>query len=99
MPRYIDANKEKDAYDLFAVEYEKDLKRKDELLLESGFILFCEKFYGEEWEYNTVRIDIENSDFVFEYDFFEGQEVEYLYSITDTEIKYYMIEKFKEKNK
>ena len=95
MKRY---NKEKDAYDLFAEEYEKDLK-KGGSALDSGMILFCERYPGEEWEYNTVRIDIEDSDFVFEDDFFEGQEVEYLYSITDTEIKYYMIEKFKEQNK
>ena len=87
---------EKDVYTLFAEKYENDLKKAGSAF-ESGFILFCERFYGEKWEFNIERICVENSDLIFENDFFEGQECEYISSITDIEIKQYMIEKFKEK--
>lgn len=58
--------------------------------MDSGIILYSEKWPGDrDPVYSIVRIEYDRTEdsFVFEYDFYEGQECQYIRSLTDTEIQ------------
>lgn len=79
----------KDKYEMFGDIYELECNMRG--YVESGFILYREKI-SDVWHYDTVRIEYYGDDdrFVFEDDFYEGQECYYIKSMTDTEIRKYM---------
>ena len=77
----------KDAYKEFASIFRQECNIRG--YMDSGIIFYSERWVGDQKpSYSIVRISYDGTtdSFEFEYDFFEGQDCQYIRSMTDTEI-------------